>query len=99
MKRLSEIESAAAAIVEHAEAQKAVLDREYEELRRNFDEALEADTQAKIQGIRDELEGGMAKLLEEQSCAASNSIAALRKEFEEKHTIYARQILKNITEV
>lgn len=99
MKRLSEIESAAAAIVEHAEAQKAVLDKEYEELRRNFDEALETDTQARIQGIRDELEGDMTKLLEGQSGASSDSIAALRKEFEEKHTIYARQILKNMTEV
>ena len=41
VKKLSEIESAASSIVEHAEAQKEVLDKEYQEKRRLFDIELE----------------------------------------------------------
>ena len=39
--KLTEIEDAASAIVAHAETQKEVLDREYDEKRRAFDEDLE----------------------------------------------------------
>ena len=39
--KLTEIEDAASAIVEHAQEQKAVLDREYEEKRKAFDAELE----------------------------------------------------------
>ena len=35
--KLTEIESAASAIAEHAELQKSVLDKEYEEKRKQFD--------------------------------------------------------------
>ena len=37
VRKLSEIESAASAIVEHAEAQKEILDHEYREKRNRFD--------------------------------------------------------------
>ena len=42
--KLTEIEDAASAIVAHAETQKEVLDREYDEKRRAFDEDLEKQT-------------------------------------------------------
>lgn len=99
VKKLSEIESAAAAIVEHAEAQKAVLDDEFQGARRKFDDELEAKTQARIKKIQDELERSTAKLLDSQSGANTDSIEALQKEYEEKHTFYAQQILNRITEV
>ena len=44
--QLTEIESAASAIAEHAELQKSVLDKEYEEKRKQFDLDLEQETQA-----------------------------------------------------
>ena len=96
VKKLSEIEAAAAAVVEHAEAQKAVLDDEF---RGMFDDDLEAQTQARIKKIRDELERNTAELLACQSSANTDSIEALQKEYEEKHTLYAQMILKRITEV
>ena len=99
VKKLSEIEAAAAAVVEHAEAHKAVLDDEFQGARRKFDNELEAKTQTRIKKIRDELERSTTKLLDSQSGANTDSIEALQKEYEEKHTIYARQILKRITEV
>lgn len=99
VKKLSEIESAATAIVEHAEAQKTVLDKEFDQARRKFDDELEAKTQSRIKKIRDELERSTTQLLDSQTGANSDSIEALRKEYEEKHTFYAQEILRRITEV
>jgi F0F1-type ATP synthase membrane subunit b/b' len=99
IKKLSEIESSAAAIVQHAEAQKAVLDEEYQEARQKFDHKLEAETQSVIQKIRKELEHKRSSLLASQTEENNLSIAALKKEYEENHTHYAQEILKRITEV
>ena len=54
--KLTEIEIAASAIAEHAELQKSVLDKEYEEKRKQFDLELEQKTQAQLQKIRESLE-------------------------------------------
>ena len=97
--KLSEIESAASAIVEHAEAHKSVLDKEYDDARRKFDDELEAKTQARIKRIRDELESNTTRLLDSQTGASSDSIDALNLEYEKKHTQYAQDILRRITEV
>ena len=61
--KLTEIEKTASAIVEHAEAQKEVLDKEYDEKRRAFDTQLEAKTQTQIDKIRSELEKNTNRLL------------------------------------
>ena len=54
--KLTEIESAASAIVQHAEAEKSALDEKFDKKRMDFDKELEADTQQQIQEIRDKLE-------------------------------------------
>ena len=87
--KLTEIESAASAIAEHAELQKSVLDKEYEEKRKQFDLDLEQETQAHLQKIREALEAES-----NDSC-----VLALKKEYESRHTLYAQEILKRITEV
>ena len=97
--RLTEIEETASSIVEHAEEQKAVLDKEYDEKRRAFDEDLEKQTQARINAIRDELEKNTSGILNSQNGASTETIRALQKEYEEKHTEYAHEILRRITEV
>ena len=51
--KLTEIESAASAIVQHAEAEKSALDEKFDKKRMDFDKELEADTQRQIQEIRD----------------------------------------------
>lgn len=60
VKQLSEIETSAVAIVEHAELQKAAADQEMTEKRRIFDESLNTDTVSKLTKIRTELEANMA---------------------------------------
>lgn len=99
VKKLSEIESAASAIVDHAEAQKEELDHEYRKKRQIFDDELEAKTSSQIQKIRDDLEQKTKALLDSQSGANNDSIAALEQEYATRHTQYAQSILKRITEV
>ena len=97
--RLTEIEDAASAIVQHAEDQKDALNKEYDEKRRKFDEELEKKTQERISVIRDKLEKKTSQLLDSQSGSSDAVIQALQKEYSERHTEYAREILKRITEV
>lgn len=99
VKRLTEIESSAAAIVDHAEEQKAALDEEYQEARRKFDEELEAETQNQIAEIQEALERSKTSHLVGQTGANNDFITALHHEYDENHTRYAQDILKKITEV
>ena len=97
--KLTEIEEAASAIVAHAEDQKEALDKEYDEKRRTFDTELENKTQARLADIRRELEKNTSGILESQSGASEDTIRALEEEYAEKHTEYAHEILRRITEV
>ena len=97
--RLTEIEDAASAIVRHAEEQKEVLDQEYDKKRREFDDKLEQKTQARLNTIREALEKKTSALLDSQSGCSETLIQALQDEYEEKHTEYAQEILRHITEV
>ncbi len=99
IKKLTEIEDAASAIVFHAEEQKAALDKEYEDRKKAFDTELEEKTQRRLQAIRDELEKEKKRLLHGQSAGSRNSIELLRQAYEANHTKYAREILERITEV
>ena len=97
--KLTEIEEAASAIVTHAEAQKEVLDKEYDEKRRAFDAQLEQKTQTQLDGIRSKLEKKTRAMLDAQSGESTSAIEALQKDYDEKHTVYAQEILRRITEV
>ncbi len=99
IKKISEIESAASAIVSNAEKQKEALDHEYRAKRNAFDQDLEEKTMAKIQAIRDDLETRTSALLNEQSVDNDDSITGLQRQYDEHHTRYAQDILKRITEV
>ena len=94
--KLTEIESAASAIVQHAEAEKSSLDEKFDKKRMDFDKELEADTQRQIQEIRDKLESETSRILSGQS---QDELDALQKEYNEKHSDYAHEILRRITEV
>ena len=98
--KLTEIENAASAIVRHAEEQKDVLGQEFDEKRKKFDEDLENKTKARLEKIREQLEKEQSRVLNSSSGASEDTICSLRKEyFEEKHTEYAHEILRRITEV
>ena len=95
LNKLTEIESAAVSIVQHAEAEKSILDEKYDEKRRQFDLELESETKKQIQAIQDDLQKKTSQILSSQS----DESLALQKEYEENHTLYAQKILRKITEV
>ena len=97
--RLTEIEDAASAIVRHAEEEKEILDQEYDKKRKAFDDELEKKTKERLDAIRAELEKKTASILEGQNEASDALIRSLQQEYEEKHTVYAHEILRHITEV
>ena len=99
LNKLTEIESAASAIVAHAEARKEVLDREYHDKRIKFDTEMEEKTSAEIQKIRSDMEARIMAVLDSQSGNHSNALVKLEQEYEQNHTQYAQDILKRITEV
>ena len=99
LNKLTEIESAAVSIVQHAEAEKSILDEKYDEKRRQFDLELEAETKKQIQAIQDDLQKKTSLILSSQSDESLAQIRALQKEYEENHTLYAQKILRKITEV
>ena len=97
--RLTEIEDAASAIVQHADEQKEALDKEFDEKKKLFDAVLEKKTQSRIDAIRSDLEKNTSRLLDSQNGSSDAAIEALQQEYNERHTEYAREILKHITEV
>mgnify|MGYP000791287820 FL=1 len=99
LNKLTEIESAAVSIVQHAEAEKSILDEKYDEKRRQFDLELEAETKKQIQAIQDDLQKKTSQILSSHSDESLAQINALQKEYEENHTLYAQKILRKITEV
>lgn len=99
LNKLTEIESAAVSIVQHAEAEKSILDEKYDEKRRQFDLELESETKKQIQAIQDDLQKKTSQILSSQSDESLAQIKALQKEYEENHTLYAQKILRKITEV
>ena len=74
--KLTEIEFAASAIVQHAEAEKSALDEKF-----------------------DKLESETSRILSGQSQESQDELDALQKEYNEKHSDYAHEILRRITEV
>ena len=99
LNKLTEIESAAVSIVQHAEAEKSILDEKYDEKRRQFDLELESETKKQIQAIQDDLQKKTSQILSSQSDESLAQINALQTEYEEIHTLYAQKSLRKITEV
>lgn len=97
--KLSEIETAATAIVAHTEAEKDNLDKKMREDQKQFDEELAASTQKKLDQLRENLASKMNTQLELLKSESEQTIHSLTREYETKHEQYAHEILKRITEV
>lgn len=94
--KLSEIEMTARAIVENAEEQKHLLEKEMQKKRDQFDAQLKEKTQEKLQSIQKDLETNMEQLLIKQEEQNRREIEFLEKDFKEHHTDYAKEILQKI---
>lgn len=99
IEKLAEIEATAQAIVEHAEVRKHDVEKEVMLMKKEFDEKLERETTEKIQEIREEREEKVNQKMEEERTKNARVIEQLKEEFDKNHTVYAKEILKNILEV
>lgn len=97
--KLSEIETAATAIVAHAESEKDNLDQKMREEQKQFDEELAASTEEKLDRLQQNLASKMNTQLELLKSESEQTIRSLTREYETKHEQYAHEILKRITEV
>ena len=60
---------------------------------------LEIETREKVEQIRAEANSRMEQILEEQRQKNAATIEAMKRDFEEHHDVYAREILKHMIEV
>ncbi len=98
VKKLADIEETAEAIVEHAQAQKSEIEKKIQNQRDRFDAAIE-ETRKQLEQIRKDADAKMERILKEQQEKNRSTIDNLKKEFEENHSAYAREILAHIVEV
>ena len=99
IEKLAEIEATAQAILEHAEVRKHDAEKEVMLMRTEFDEKLVKETEEKLQMIRAEREENLNQKMEEERKKNERFIEQMKNEFAANHTVYAKEILKNILEV
>lgn len=99
IEKLAEIEATAEAIVDSAEKQKFEVEKEIQKRRDEFDRNLNAETEKKLDKIREEGRIKLERAVREESAKNHSMIDSLEKEFKEHHTEYAKEILKQILEV
>ena len=85
VKKLSEIEHAAEAVVEHAELEKSELEERIQNERNQFDKQLEDHTQKELNDIHKGLNRQMDEILARQNRKNQTAIEELKKDFEERH--------------
>ena len=87
IKQISEIESAAAAVMDAEEmAEKTAA----------FDRELDSETEAKLQKIRAEMEVEMDSKLSKQKSDAKKVLAWMEKNYENHHTEYVIQLFQSM---
>ena len=97
--KLSEIEMTARAIVDNAQEQKHQMEMKMQKQRDTFDADMEKETNEKILKIQSDLATNMENLLKKQEEQNNNEIEALKQDFKEHHSEYARQILERVIKV
>ena len=92
IKQISEIESAAAAVMDAAKA----FAEEMAEKTAAFDRELDSETEAKLQKIRAEMEVEMDSKLSKQKSDAKKVLAWMEKNYENHHTEYVIQLFQSM---
>lgn len=96
IEKISEIESAATAIMEDANERKKVFAREMEERTAAFDTQLEEETNKRIEELRARMEIEMNERLEKQRYDSRNVLRAMEQRYQEHHTEYVEELFKKM---
>lgn len=97
--KLSEIEMTARSIVESAQEQKHQMEMKMQKERDTFDADMKKETNEKILKIQSDLATNMENLLKKQEEQNDHEIEALKQDFKEHHSEYAKQILERVIKV
>ena len=82
IKRISEIEQSAVAVMDDAAARKKAFAAEMEEKTRRFDQTADEETEKKLQSLRQEMETRMNLELSGQKAEAEKQLAQMEKNYE-----------------
>jgi predicted outer membrane protein len=94
--KISEIESAASSIMEHANEQKKAFAKEMDERTAAFDAQLEHETEKEIEKLRAGMEIKMNQRLKQQQDELQKILKAMENNFEVHHTKYADELFNNM---
>lgn len=96
IRQISQIEAAAASIIDDANIRKKAFSQEMAEKTKAFDWDLEAATQQKIAALRTEMEIKMNSRLSEQKARAEALLAQMKKNYEDHHWDYVKQLFQSL---
>lgn len=96
IRQISEIESAAAGIMEEANARKKAFAQEMAEKTAAFDKAAESQTQKEIQNLRNHMEVEMESRLSQLRAQAEATALWMKENYEAHHTDYAKALYQSL---
>lgn len=94
--RISEIEEAAGAIMDEANAKKKEFARQMEEKSLAFDQQLEEETAARIRKVQEAMEADMSTKLAGQKADSDELIRRMEENYELHHEAYAESLFKTM---
>lgn len=98
IKQISEIEAAASAVMEEANARKKAFAQEMEEKTAAFDREMDAQTEKRIADLRARMEIEMNSKLSKQKTDAKHLLARMEDNYKEHHTNYVKQLFQSLIE-
>ena len=96
IKRISEIEQSAVAVMDDAAARKKAFAAEMEEKTRRFDQTADEETEKKLQSLRRETETRMNLELSGQKAEAEKQLAQMEKNYELHHETYVKKLFQEL---
>lgn len=96
--KLSSIEHDAAAIMDAAYARKKEFAQEMEDKTIAFDKQLEADTNARIQQLKEDMEVDMQAKLSKQKSDAEAVLTMMEQNYQTHHGAYVKKLFETMIE-
>ena len=98
IKKISEIEAAAASIMDDASARKKTFAKEMEAITAAFDQQLDEETQAQLQALRADMETQMQSRLSRQKSDAEDLLRRMEQNYKDHHSEYVKRLFRSLTE-
>ena len=96
IKRISEIEQSAVAVMDDAAARKKAFAAEMEEKTRRLDQTADEETEKKLQSLRREMETRMNLELSGQKAEAEKQLVQMEKNYELHHEAYVKKLFQEL---